>query len=324
MITILLVGVGGIGMRHAQSIASLEAPFSCWAVDPSEDSLNRTRTLLAETKSIDSFRFVCSPNQAPKEVDVAIVATSSLVRAKVVEELLASKQIKYLILEKFLFPRLSEYTEIGKLLTQKSIPCWVNTPRGMYPGWQTVAASLASSGGKLRYSLVGGGWGLGCNTIHYIDMLYRLLGCDPDFSFDTSGLDQTLLASKRSGYVEFTGTLRASHPRASSIEFVCERDGIMPPLQVLSADTVRFVISETEQRAWRASASDAWKLEEFPFPIRYQSQLTASVVESLIATGECALTAFEPSSRLHQALLSALLQHYNTVKEAEETLCPIT
>lgn len=324
MITVLVIGAGGIGMRHLQSVATLGQPFACWAVDPSEGALQRAKQLLDTTAAASAFHYVQSLEQAPAQADVAVVATSSRVRAKVVADLLAREQIRYLVLEKFLFPCEAEYGEIGALMTEKGIPCWVNTPRGMYPGWQTVMDALQTAQGPLHYTLVGGAWGLGCNAIHYVDMLDRLLGGGEAFAYDLSGLDNTLCPSKRDDYVEFTGTLRVFHPRAAEIQLVAQRSTAMWPLQTLWTDTLRFVISEPEQRAWRATQETGWKMEELAFPIRFQSQLTGPVIEQLLATGDCPLTPYKRSAALHIPLLRALLGHYNAITGKSDTLCPIT
>ena len=324
MITILVIGAGGIGMRHMQSIASLKEPFQCWAIDPSQSALDKVKALLDTMDTAASFRYITSQNDAPEAADVCVVATSSLVRRAVTEQLLSRKTVRHLVLEKFLFPCEEDYEAIGALLRQKDVPCFVNTPRCMYPGWQMLEEAFAGFEGKLHYSLVGGSWGLACNSIHYLDILDRLLGGDAAFTYDLSALDPSLCPCKRPGYIEFSGTLRVGHPRASSIELVCERSNAMWPIQCISTDTLRFVISEPEQRAWRASLAGGWKLEELPFPIRYQSQLTATVVEELMQKGTCELTTYEHSAKLHLPLLRALLKQYNQYEGKSEKLCPIT
>ena len=324
MIKIQVIGAGGIGMRHLQSIAGLKEPFECWAVDPREESLGRVRQILSGHDKVACFHYVNSMSETPDHADVVIVATSSLVRAQVTRDLLNSKSVKYLILEKFLFPTESDYGEIGNLIKKKGVSCWVNTPRRMNPGWQTVIGTLKGFNGLLRYSVLGGNWGLGCNSIHFLDTIDFLLGNDAAFSYDTSELDPEIGESKRPGYVEFTGKLRVGHPRAASIELISDRSNNAAILQIISTDTIRFVISEFEQRARRATLEGGWKMEKIAFPMLFQSQLTAPVIESLIESGSCLLTPYEHSAKLHIPMLRTFLDYYNKAEGKDDEICPIT
>lgn len=54
--------------------------------------------------------------------------------------------------------------------------------------------------------MVGGDWGLGCNAIHFLDLLTFFTG-KVDFELDVSHLDSEIRVSKRERFVEFTGCL---------------------------------------------------------------------------------------------------------------------
>ena len=75
MITILVIGAGGIGMRHMQSIASLKEPFQCWAIDPSQSALDKVKALLDTMDTAASFRYITSQNDAPEAADVCIAVS---------------------------------------------------------------------------------------------------------------------------------------------------------------------------------------------------------------------------------------------------------
>lgn len=54
--------------------------------------------------------------------------------------------------------------------------------------------------------MVGGDWGLGCNAIHFLDLL-TFFTRKVDFELDISHLDSEIRVSKKERFVEFTGFL---------------------------------------------------------------------------------------------------------------------
>lgn len=318
---VAVIGTGQLGSRHLQSLARLANPPRALAVEPVAACAAAARTRLEEAGSLRA-EFFTSVAALPPDLDVAVVATTSDVRETVVAELLETKRPRFLILEKFLFQRADAYERIGALLRGTGARAWVNCPRRLWPFYRALKPRL-KAGEPLDYHVSGSQLGIGSNAIHPLDHL-AFLSSDADFSVATQGLDPDARASKRPGFVEFTGTLAARGRNGSSLTMRSFNEAGIPPLITLTSPSLRAVIREAEGRAWIAEASAGWKWNEESFAIPFQSELTASVVADLLERGDCGLTPYEESARLHLPLLAAFLGHLGAGNGRPPEVCPIT
>jgi predicted dehydrogenase len=139
---VAIIGAGQLGSRHLQSLSKTD--YLLYVVDPSEESLKLAKERFDEVA--DEFRgsisYLNRIDDLPAEIDVCIVATNSKVRAQVTESLLLHSRIRFLILEKVLFPVLKEYDHIQQLLKNSSTKAWVNCPRRMFPIFNHIKTNL--------------------------------------------------------------------------------------------------------------------------------------------------------------------------------------
>ena len=103
MLRIAIVGCGEIGSRHLQSLAQLEESASFLLIDPSSDAIatakNRFEDVLPnKARGLISIR-ECQLEEVGPEIDIAIISSSSSVRASLTRELLKHTQPKYIIKE---------------------------------------------------------------------------------------------------------------------------------------------------------------------------------------------------------------------------------
>ena len=306
MRSVKIIGAGQLGSRHLQALHSVKTPLSIEVIDPSPASLavaqERYNALGPNERHSISF----APNiQQTGYTDVAIVATSSNFRRNAVEKLLARTQVKYAVLEKLLFDKREDYADVAEILAKSNTQTWVNCPMRVMPVYEKIREEL--QGRSISYRVTGSQFGLVTNAIHYLDHLCHLTGCD-EYVLDTSGLQIKPIPSKRAGFLEFNGTLRAKFIDGSFIEMVCYPHGSAPVVVEIFNETHRYIVRESEGKLWRACADTDWAWAEEGAPIPYQSQITASVVTALLETGECGLAPYGVSSRVHLALLEPLLR----------------
>ena len=69
--------------------------------------------------------------------------------------------------------------------------------------------------------------------------------------------------------------------------------------------------------------TSAREITEKQITIPFQSQLTNIVIEEILDTGDCGLTPYQESARLHKAFLEPLSAFFRE-QGFEEGLCPIT
>ena len=302
---VLLVGAGQIGSRHLQALRAVRPALDITVVDPSRESLStaRQRYDSAPPEAAPHRVEYCRDIGAIAPVDIAIVATASNVRRRVVEQLPAAAPVRFMILEKVLFANHIDYGAVSKAIAASGTHAWVNCPRRLWPVYRSLRERLGRR--RICYHASGSKFGLMCNAIHFLDHASFLTGCS-DFELDTSHLDPTPEPSKRPGFFEFNGSLIGSYKDGSRVHLECVGSGSAPLLMEILADDRRCVIMEKDGLLHESAAGNGWSPVARSFVHPLQSTLTASVVENLLAIGDCGLTGYEESCHLHLQLLQPL------------------
>ena len=323
MHNIVIIGLGQLGSRHLQSLASLTITATIHLVDQSTESLGKAEELFKNSNPNNSLELKSHTSIASintKLVDVAIVATTSLVRRVVVEELAKQCEVKYLVLEKFLFPKLEDYTAIDILLQENNIKAWVNCTRRMYPVYKQLKEKLTSNT-SIVFS--GSNLALGSNGIHLLDLSAFLSG-ERKYILDYTLLDKEVIKSKRDGYIEFTGTIRGySKNHKNIITLTSYPHGNIPFTITIQCDDKQYIVIEPQKKIITIDNKNQTITEE-PIIIPFQSQLTSVVVNDLLKTGVCELTEYKESSKLHYVYLKNLLDGLRENSNIETEICQIT
>ncbi|ONH56708.1 Predicted dehydrogenase [Pseudomonas cedrina] len=327
MLNFLLVGAGQLGSRHLQALALSDfSDVSIQVVDPSSEALlivqERWRQVVKSPR-IKSIEFLADFSGVKRDIDFCIIATNANCRLQVLKALLSHARVRQLVLEKVLFQSVEQLDDASQLLLSVGTQAWVNCPRRMFPIYLTLRNRLIDEQ-KFNLQVQGSNWGLACNAIHFID-LWAMLSGQQSYMLDTSGLDDTIVGSKRSGYKEVTGTLRGgSGARVFSLTSFTATDPV--PLSIL-IETERFVIDVSEasgECSFRTKESGAREI--IPFSVLYQSQLSHRVGRQLLAgeNSSCELTSFSESASLHAPFLQEMLEFFRKQDGHAYTLCPIT
>jgi predicted dehydrogenase len=317
---IAIVGVGNLGARHLQSLAQVDSELAVDIVDPSEASRDRGLEILAQSGGLRNgvVRGFSDVDQLPASPDLAIVATNSIQRPKAVETLVRAGTQR-MVLEKVLFTRLRDYEDANALFSRSGIRAWVNCGRRFSPRAMDVASML--KGKPFVYKVEGAGWGLGCNVIHHIDEFASLAGSD-DVSLSEDRLDREIVPSKRSGYIEFTGTLTGKGANGCRFSAHCSPGEFSGREVGIATDDLSLNISQTKQTL---TVSDRSGTRTEPFPIPLQSEVTARHVTDILEGREPALPSYASAARLHRAMLTAFLSHLRRVSgNPDIDECPIT
>lgn len=321
MFRIKIIGAGQLGSRHLQALKGVKQPLDIQVIDPSEASLQVAKERYESVPSGQAHQISFSTSFDRTDVtDVAIVATNSDVRRKALQSLFDASETKLLVIEKLLFNQRSDYAEVESKLAKIGAKAWVNCPMRVMPVYEQIRENLAAT--PISYRVTGSQFGLVTNAIHYIDHAVHLSGCEK-FELDTSGLDRTPIPSKRPGFLELNGTLIARFADGSRCEITCYPSGTAPVVVEIFNEKNRYVVRESEGKLWHAGESSKWAWVEQAAPIPYQSQITTEVIESLISTGECGLTPYATSARIHLRLLDPLLELMRS-QSSEMTGYPFT
>ena len=322
---IVLIWAGQLGSRHLQGLSQISHESHITVIDPNPASLELAQKRYAEcpvNPKIRKIEFVSDMNSLAHELDCVIIATNSMIRRQITEELLKRCRVKYLLLEKFLFPCEHDYTVTDKLLKQHKVETFVNCPRRLFPYYQRLKELLR--GQKiLSIRVSGANWGLGCNAIHFLDII-TYLADSTVFDLDNN-LEPVILNSKRPGYIEFAGTVYGKFDNGLKFEITSYPEGKAPILIEIQSEFANIVISESAGKLMYATEANQWSWQEEKIQILYQSGLSGMVVDKLLEKGNCELVPFDWSVKCHLKLLKLFLNHKNTViSEGNKELCPIT
>jgi hypothetical protein len=321
MYQIAIIGAGQLGSRHLQALARIALPCEINVIDPSGASLALAQARFAEmpaNPAIGAVRYGESVDTLPAELDYVIVATSSDIRLAVMETLLTRCKVRHMLLEKVLFQRQGDYPRAHALLQTHGVRSWVNCPRRIFPIYREMGEFFGAA--PLHHlQVVGGEWGLGCNSIHFLDAFGQLAQAVPS-EFSVAGLDAALLPSKRKNFMEFTGALACRFGEARC-ELISLPGSAARVLVTVRSDTRTCILDEGLGQAFWFDGS-AWTQTAFRMP--FLSDFATAVATEILTGGECALPTYEQSQVYHLPLLAALGAHASVALGTAADICPIT
>ena len=314
---ILISGAGQLGSRHLQGLAKCHLPLRIYVQDIYKESLSRAEQRWNEVLGPETHHdvsFHTSFESIPRQLDIAIVATTAEVRPKMVGEIANLVTVRFWVLEKVLAQNESGLDEIVSH-TRNSMGAWVNTPRRMMPWHQKIKAQIGLKG-PLQMEVRGGAWGLACNSVHFLDLFAWWTGGEIQ-EVVTDRLNPNWAESKRKGFWEVLGTLEARFSGGSQIQLGATE----------SKDSISITVSN-RNLAWKISEPDGLAIRSDGIEIHgrvvYQSEMSGTLVASILEGGYCDLPTLEESVALHRVFIRSMLEHWKQVGNHAATSVPIT
>ena len=313
---VLLCGAGELGSRYLQGLKACNSSLEIFVYDPKEKSLMLAKSRWDEISVKDvphEISFHTSLKKLNSIIDLAIITTTSDVRLNVVNQVLNSTTVNSWILEKVL----AQSAEDIKLLLCSLSDCpyvWVNIPRREMNWYQEIRINLDWSSETI-FSVSGGNWGLACNSIHFLDLFSWMSG-NTIKQINTSHLQTNWFESKRKGFWEVNGSLEAvfSDGSCSYIHSSDTNDRV----QIEIRNGLVWNINEDEGIAQR---NDGFALMG---KVDLQSNITTSIVDSILEKKDCNLPSLAESSQTHKIFLNAMLDHWRENKNSQASILPIT
>lgn len=298
--------------------------ISIEVVDPNAEALSVAKQRydqIPENIKILDISYFSNLMEASAIFDIVIVATNANHRYGIVQELLTTKRVKYLILEKVLFQKLDEYDQIDKILDKYDVPCWVNHTRRLFPFYQLLKEKLKGEK-QLSVNVQGGDWGLACNGLHFIDLI-AYLADSQELILDPVFLNNNIYSSKRPGYIEIQGLLSGKIGDNIFTLYSNEEPGLH--IISIASDHYRYIIDEANGMVWESSVYEKWQWKSKQEKIVYfQSELTQTIVEKILTEGICSLPTYHEATAMHKPFIKTLLNHYNQIKNLTVDILPIT
>ena len=327
--SVAIIGTGGIGARHLQALSTSEVSRICVA-DPNAanreaairlyrqgiEDLGSRPAAVIETDTVDAVS---------EEYDIAIIATQAKGRLRILEDTISQIRPSKVILEKVAFQSVAEFDLALDLIAAGGIDAWVNCSRRMWPVYIELRDALRSEQ-PFTCEVLGRGFPLGSNAIHFIDLLQFLSGCS-DIAIDGSELSEPFPDLKRPGTIDFSGSLTATTARGDRM--ILQRTGtdVQPPFSctmTLACADFRWTYDQHDDqtRSWRESAP--LDVQEKAAPMPFQSQLTATIIEDILNSGSCPLTPLVEAYAGHAPLLTTFLNREEQSTGVRSETCRIT
>jgi len=161
MVKVLIVGFGNMGCRHAQSLLGNKDKYEIHVVEPSAEAIQVNSGRIGAEKG--DIAFYDSIDDAPGNVDVAIVASSSNPRYGIVKNLL-NKGVKLFLLEKIVFQSIEQFDEIISIAENKGAKLYCNFVNRFFSVYNDIRTRIGSSNTLVNMTVYGGDFGLGCNA----------------------------------------------------------------------------------------------------------------------------------------------------------------
>jgi hypothetical protein len=319
---IAVIGAGQLGSRHLQGLARIDRALDIFIVDPSADSI-RVALERFDAVALDNGTNVTAladVGQLPARLDVVIVATAAHVRLSVLETLLRHCAVEKLLLEKVLFQDLAQYAAAEALLGPLCANTWVNCAQRLWPFFIALRNRFHNDA-NLELVITGSNWGLGCNAVHNTDIA--------EFLWDgaktqRASLDAQVIDSKRAGFKEFTGELVTDVAGGGRLRQQSWASGEAPFCVTVFHPQLQQTWNVSSGQLFSADSSAGWAPHASALAAPFQSELTATIVEAMLAGTDCALPSFAQAAATHLATLSALLASAKANGSDFGTSCPVT
>ena len=320
MINIGLIGCGGVSKRHLEALLKVKNDVNIEVVEPSLDKINEAKKLVSEFNN-----YFFDVNSLSDDIYICIVSTPASVRKSVILNLVKSKKIKYLILEKVVFQNIKDFKEVMELLDKNNIKCWVNCSLRTQPMYKKIKSFLDLKEKAIFTYNHSRDFNLASSAIHILDLFSYL--CDDEIVEIDSIISNDIKESKHKDCVEFDGKLIVTSKKGYKL-YVYSGGRNSAEFLDIYQDNKIITSSDGETnldiRIGNIQILSKDECIKFDIPYVWQSSLTNTYIESLIDNQECDLPTLSELSQTHILMLNNFNNHLSNVYGKEVVNCPIT
>ena len=325
---LLLIGSGQLGSRYLQGFVSSRFNLSITVVDKSSDSLETARFRWLEAggeTSLHEIRWMQKLPSDLSEIDIALVVTSSQKRADLIGTIADSFNVRFWVIEKVLAQSCADILSIQSA-TSSCSGSWVNIPRRMMK-WHKSLKEYFYGHAPVSFSFSGGLWGLACNSVHFIDLVAWWTG-ESLVSVDCEDLDHNWHESKRTGYYEVTGSLKATFSGGSLLQLTSkkgasDKEHLRVELNNKYSKS-SYDITQRDSYLYNLAKNQNSDGQRIEGRLEFQSQLSGRLVDNILQDNKCELPSLDESSQMHSIFLNSMLNHWNSSQNRDDTALPIT
>lgn len=320
---LVIVGFGNIGFRHLQGIMTDCKDLKVHIVDNDPLSANRISNDMNEQLISKNIIVSFDPNyeQLDPMVDYVIIATLSNIRFNVLEQLLVNTRPKSILFEKVLFDRREQYDAAIKLVESLNINALTNCWRRIFPSYKRAKELFATSQSTIAYIKISGGdIGLGCNGVHFMDLISFFSG--EKVVITKEELDSGVIESKRDSFLEFSGRLEGYSGQAKFVIDSKRNNDQQVVVELVSAE-MSVIVREADNKVFLKNLLNGKEIiEEHRTP--FLSEVSGGIAKSVFEGTLTGLPTLRDASNTHQVLLDALNTHAAKHIDVPEGFYPVT
>jgi predicted dehydrogenase len=332
---VLIIGAGRMGLRHLQGVLSLDIVEDIMILDIKDEALTAAKALCKNDDRVKYGR-LSEFNATDSKYDLCIIASTASSR-KPLCEIAVNSGCKYLLIEKPLGQSYQEVENLCDYLDTLPLETYVNLNMRMYDSFIKLKKdinSLTQFDGEKIITINTGTIGIGCNGIHYLDLLYFLLEADTSEIISAEVDDNLIPSGRGKEFFDFGGWAVIKFYRQSKYVGKCllslssgstvfgSWDFVGPygkiSVDEISQKRVDTLRKEDSQMPISRYAADFLEPVEHQFTTPFLGDLTAKWIQEL-NNGNYLLPHVRESLKVHK-LMFDWLSKSNTYKN----IFPIT
>ena len=205
---ILLVGCGGIGFRHLQSLVLLKNYCNIDILE--KKNINKSILDLIDSVKNLEIQYLNNISSLKENYDLIIFATTSRVTYKILKDIIKNTSTKKILFEKITFSEPNHYPLVLNLLKKKNIKAWVNCSNRYREYVHFIKKNLKKNEKFFLLCEANNDYFVS-NIVHFFDMFNFL--SDQNTGNIISSKFENLYKSKRSTYYDCEGFVIASNKK---------------------------------------------------------------------------------------------------------------
>lgn len=290
---ILIVGLGGIGFRHFQSVYSDKIFKKIIIVEKNKKKIKKIQKQFNNKKA---FFYEKLPNNLNK-IDWLIISTCSKNSYYIFKEIVSKIKVGNILFEKLISFEAGKIKEINKILSKKKIKGYLNLPRKTFKFYGEIKKLLKEK--PIDY-FISGDTKLGSNLIHQLD-IFLFLSSSKKLKIINSHINEKILKSKRQGYNEFSGYLEFITENGSKLS-ICDRKkskkSFYDFIRIENEDVILNIIESKNLINIFDKKKNKTKIINIEIPL--QSKITSKLIKNIKKNKICDM---KMSNYLHDSII---------------------
>jgi len=307
MKTILIIGLGNIGLRHAESIIKKNR-FKLDILDIRKNKINSFKKKILRFKK-NNLNFYDNINKINSTYDLVIIATNSLNRDILISKIIKKTKFSKLITEKIVFQNISLYQKYISLFKKLKIKCWVNCSNRFMPSFIKLKKYF-NKNDPITMFVYGDKWNMASNFVHYVDLFSFFIN-DTNIKVQTLNLSKKIIKSKHKDCYEFTGNVSLISRNKSSLILERTNDNLDHIIKIYSKNFY-FELNKNNKNAYIKTPNKELKKINFNIPL--QSEMTNNLCVSLLKDNKEPLSNLNNHFCMNKDLFEKIKNHYKLIK----------